>query len=171
MNQQRKLIRLGLSTLLIVLLIVLMIEIFGEPSPSAYNARTVTQLQQYVMALELLRSEGSTYPITNEFVCLGDYDDDACWDKAGRGVKEDARFNEAFMRYVPLLSSGPMVEDDRSPSEDREGYIYRSLNNGRGFEILYMLAGSGRKCGFGSDITVQTTESQKNENTLCTIVR
>lgn len=169
--QRRVIVRLGLSTLLIVSLVALMVKIFGEPAPSAYNARTLSQLHQYVNALELFRSEKGTYLITSQFVCLGDYADDACWDKRGRGVAEDVRFNDLLDNYVPLLSSGPMVDDETFPEEGREGYIYRSLKEGGGYEIQFVLAGRKKRCGFGSELSLSVIQSQKSQNTLCAIVR
>jgi hypothetical protein len=172
MDRQKKLIiRLGLGALLVASLVVLMLEIFGEPGAQAQNARTLTQLQQYVTALELVRSENGLYPITHDFVCLGDYTDNTCWDKGGAGIKEDEMFNDALDAFVPILSAGRMVTDERNPDESREGYIYRSKSNGRGYEIQYLLVGKDKRCGFGADLSLDTIESRRNNNTFCAIIR
>jgi hypothetical protein len=170
-GQKRLIIRVGLSTLLIASLVVLMITIFGEPSPHAYNARTIAQLQQYVTALELVRLEKGTYPITTEFICVGDYADDRCWDKNGEGVIEDPQFNDMLDAFIPLLSSGQLIKDEHNSENNREGYVYRSRLNGRGYEIQYLLIGKNRQCGFGQDLSISVSESRGQENTLCTILR
>lgn len=170
-RQRRLIVRLGLGTLLLVLLTILMLELFGEPSPSAYNARTLGQLQQYVTALELVRLEAGEYPRTEHTVCLGDYPDDACWDNNGSGIKESAEFNDVLDTFLPILSAGRFVEDTTNPSESREGYTYRSIQEGRSYEIQYLLVGKNKPCGFGSDLGLTVEGSKQQEHTLCTIRR
>jgi hypothetical protein len=170
-EQRRLIIRLGLSSILILLLTILMLIIFGEPSSSAYNARTVSQLQQYMTALELVRLENGTYPLTTGPVCLGDYADDLCWDNEGRGVKEDPSFNESMDNFVPLLSAGKLVMDKDDSTQDREGYTYESKQNGHGYEIQFALQGKNMRCGFGGDLSVTVEESGRGEITYCSIMR
>jgi hypothetical protein len=170
-TQKRFILRIGLLVLLIASLSGLMAVLFGEPTPQARNARTITQLQQYVTALELVRLEKGTYPVTEGFVCVGDYTDDLCWNERGRGVEENHVFNDMLDTYVPLLSSGLYVEDTKDPNEGREGYVYRSRQNGRGYEIQYLLIGKDKPCGFGQELTIDIVTSKDTTNTLCTIIR
>ncbi len=170
-DQKRYIIRVGLSALLILALVILMLTIFGEPSREAYNTRTVAQLQQYVTALELIRLENNFYPITEGPVCLGDYSDNRCWDKEGVGVKESALFNDMMDNFVPLLSAGKMVVDERDSINNREGYTYQSKNRGSGYEIQYALQGKNMRCGFGSDLSLTVAEAPGDTITVCVITR
>ncbi len=148
-----------------------MLTIFGRPSTGAYNTKTVTQLQQYVTALELIRSENATYPVTEGTVCLGDYSDDLCWDKEGKGVKEVLSFNESMDNFVPLLSAGKIVVDENDSTNSREGYTYTSNNKGRGYVIQYALQGKNMRCGFGAELSLAVAEIQEGSITLCAITR
>ena len=170
-RQKRIIVRLGLGALLIVSLTVLLITLFGDPSPQAQNARTLSQLQQYLTALELVRLEKGSYPLAQEPVCLGDYIDDRCWDKGGQGVFEDAQFNDMLDTYVPILPAGQMIQDSRNPEHGREGYIYQSRMNGRGFQIQYVLVGKEMSCGFGEELSVEVQTLREQTNTFCTLTR
>jgi hypothetical protein len=170
MKRHEKLIlRSGLLVILFSLLTVLMLQVFGDPSLKAQNTRTLSQLHQYMTALELYRSEKNIYPTTDSLVCLGDYGDDACWDEEGKGVREDFIFNDLLDGYLPILPAGKMVVDEDDASLSREGYVYLSKNSGKGYEIEYMLTGR-MHCGFGEDLSLTVFEST-GSNTLCSIVR
>lgn len=119
-------------------------------------------------ALELVRADTGEYPGPDDlFVCLGDYADNACWDVYGTGVKENEEFQTALIKYIPLLSSGAMVEDKGDSKAGREGYIYKSFDNGNGYEIQYMLAGKDKNCALGEPHTETLPETAAN--TLCRI--
>jgi hypothetical protein len=170
-TERRTIIRIGLLALLVMSLVGLMVLLFGNPSPHASNARTLAQLQQYMNALELIRLEKGTYPITEGLVCLGDYNDNQCWDKEGRGVVEDRHMNDMLDTYVPILPAGPLISDTANPENGREGYVYRSERNGRSYEIQYMLTGKRTSCGFGEELALQVVKSKESAHTLCTLTR
>ncbi len=168
---RQKIVRIGLFALLFVSLAALMYMPFRGQSEKTQNARTLAVLQQYMNALELIQLDMNGYPGGQEFVCLGDYEDNYCWDNEGTHISENEAFNTALMQYVPLLSAGPIIVDSKNPTATREGYVYRRLRNGGGYEIQYPLYGSNASCGFGRELTLDVTKESQNEYTLCTIIR
>lgn len=168
-TSRQKIIRLGLIALLIVSLSALLLLLMGDRSGHASNTRTISQIQEYMKALELIRANDGRYPGPSEFVCLGDYPDDGCWNRSGMGKFEHAELNAQLAEYLPLLPAGRLVKDSLLPGLGREGYIYRQFNNGNNYEIRYVLQGHENDCGLGKEVVFEI--DIYGENVLCHIVR
>ena len=166
-TQQQKIIRVGLVIVLVAALSVLLLVLMGNRPSEAYNTRTITQMHQYITVLELIHSDLGQYPGSSEFACLGEYADGMCWDKGGTGVHEDMELSRLIAHYLPLLPAGKMVEHVRDTTENREGYIYRAIDNGQKYEIRYALAGTDKDCGAGEILR----SSEDGEITICHITR
>ena len=170
-REKRKLLKVGLLLILVVSITALFLSVLKNNPAQAYNTRTITQLQQYIHALELVYLDDGQYPGDEEFVCLGDYSDDRCWENGGTGKSEDIEVNKKLSRYLPLLPAGNMVMSESFPDQSREGYIYRQLRGGNGYEIQYFLSGKDKNCGFGETISVSSESATHYENTWCHIIR
>lgn len=170
---QQKIIRLGLMLVLIAALATLFGIALWHSAPDTADRRDVAHITAYLNALELARIDDGHYPGERRLVCLGDYADNACWDKGGTGVEESPQVNEVLARYLPSLPKGGMVESAVAAEEGREGYVYRAFANGTRYEINYLRAGEGADCMEGAlpiaDLAVRATPF--HGNTWCRIVR
>lgn len=119
------------------------------------NARRVTDLKQYQLALELYYDENGGYPASAGWDCLGDHDDDACW--AG-GVGENAALHTALS---PFISGFPVIEHLAGL---REGYIYEQEPDDQGYRIHYTLEGINQNCAVGG-----LQSDSYNGGTLCRV--
>ena len=108
------------------------------------NARRVTDIAQYQLALELYRDANGEYPDTASWACLGDYSGDSCW--IGGSVSEQSVLSTALEPYIPGL---PAVEVPvEGATESRVGYIYIDRPP-QGYRIRYHLEGTAQDCGPG----------------------
>lgn len=172
-TRQQKFIHIALILVLLCVFGIGLIVVMWGKTDAAYTARTIAQLRQYINAIELTYTDTREYPGTEEFACLGDYNDDRCWDRFGTGVKEDEALNAALLVYLRPLPAGPLIEDVLYGTSTREGYIYRTRREGQGYEIRYLLEGKDQDCGFGEELqnAVRGTTPLEGETTLCTIIR
>lgn len=171
-EQKRTIIRFGLITLLICLFFVLLVLVGNGTSARAENVRTLEQVRQYIHALELIYIEDGSYPQVPSFSCLGDYADNSCWGANGTEVPELISLNERLSHYLPLLPAGKLMQSTEKGGVGMEGYVYRSLEGGRKFEIRYVLEGNDAGCGMGDSLSIAVQESiQEDGFVRCSIIR
>jgi prepilin-type N-terminal cleavage/methylation domain-containing protein len=127
----------------------------------ARNAKRLSDIKQYVLAIEMAYDDNGIYPGITEWRCLGDYDDDWCW-LGGTGHPESLVTDIAVLNDIlsPYISSLPADQTlicgyAGDPARCYEGYIYQctGLSGGicSGMAIRWFLEGDA-ECGLGRDM-------------------
>jgi len=135
------------------------------------NAARVSQLQEYIKALNLSYSNVGAYPMwgsgsTGSLICLGDYGDDRCWqtnsNPAGSAAERSVIADALVPSFFGMLPMGETTVFGGGSSPTYEGMTYQHLNYGRGYQIQYFMEGNGQNC-----LLTNTTSSDVGADTLC----
>lgn len=145
---------------IIGLLAVLAVIALNNARQKARNTKRNADIRQYVTAFELYYDSSSSYPYIgspNAIRCLGDYDDNNCWQSGNRS--ESSAINNALAIYISQLPAGDLACL-------WEGYVY-GHNTGLNPVLRYIewfLEGTSRSCGVGQ---MQSANYQSSGCTLC----
>jgi prepilin-type N-terminal cleavage/methylation domain-containing protein len=149
---------------IIGLLVAVIIAALNTSREKGRNSARIQQMNQYIRALELARSNSSLvrFPVPSAgsaYVCLGDYPGTTCWDGS---VNEDATLPTTLIQTIPSLPAGDVVGTTR-------GYTYRTTDSGVTYDIRWTMeggAGSATICKIA-----QTTATASGSNTVCTFTQ
>lgn len=110
------------------------------------NAGYASQLKQYQNALEMYFSDHGTYPITSGYACIGiGHEGNSC---TYGGVYPES--SSASISFRSLLSPYIDTTTRASPqSGTYKGALYRELNSGKNYSIIYLLEGANLSCTIG----------------------
>lgn len=155
---------------LIILLISGIVMIALEDSrKNSRNVARAAQIKEYQKAFNVHYSDTGYYPKFGNSVsgsmCLGDYDDKACWQN-GNSVLENSMANNVISpKYMSRIPPGENILFARKTGSDYEGIVYTFQNNAKTYSILYFMEGNDKSC-------VLDGASGKNlgEDTFCTLV-
>lgn len=144
-----------LATISIIgLLSTLALVSLNESRLKAINSKKLSDIKNYVTAIETYRTSNSGYPDPGDTTwrCLGDYEDNACW--ANNNRSENATLNAILAEVVPDL---PTIGPDgvNTCLEDSwEGAVYRCTDRTgsicHDYEINWYMEKVGNDCGIGT---------------------
>lgn len=128
------------------------------------NSGRIQQVNQYIRALELARSNNSNarFPLPAagaSYVCLGDYPGTTCWDGS---VNEDTTFPGVLIQTISTLPAGDVVGSTR-------GYTYRTTDSGVTYDIRWMMEGGAGATSICK--IAQSVGAISGANTICTFTR
>ena len=159
-------------TLMELLMVVSLIGLFAAVIVSALNtarekgrnSARIQQVNQYIRALELARSNNAnavfpTPAVGATAVCLGDYPGTTCWDGS---VNEDATFPTVLLQTISTLPPGDLVSTYR-------GYTYQTTDSGVTYNIRWVMEGGAGATSFCR--IAQATGAAAGSNTICTFTR
>ena len=119
----------------------------------ARNSRRIQMVEQYVNALELYRSDNSSYPEDEEgdWLCMGYSDAETCYADLYSG---NSTFNGAIANYIGgTADSVPSNKDSiMAGASDFKGIIYECVDNTNcsNFSMIWLNEGSDENCGIGN---------------------
>ncbi len=131
---------------IIGLLATLSFAALKNASLKARNTKRLSNIKQYITAMQLYYSDYGGYPTTdtsNGSRCLGNYPDNLCW-LNGTSVGENANLNNSLSTYYPTLPVG-----DTACSW--EGYLFfRNVTASPAiYYIDWIMEGISANCGQG----------------------
>lgn len=126
----------------------------------ARNVKRLSDIEQYVLAIEMLYDRDGIYPGDTTWHCLGDYGaDQRCW-FSGTSVLELATLNSALDDFIPSLPSDMMLicGYGGNPASCYEGYIYMCTSSScNAIDIRWFMEENNASCGIGRDTGVACT--------------
>lgn len=166
-NKGFTLIELLVVIAIIGVLSALAVTGFRSAQAKARNAKRLSNIEQYINALESYRTQNGSFPdffpYTNTFSdwhCLGEYDNDNCWNNGTQIVRVGA--NGLLAPFFPALPGGGYVECGNlkiggNAYSKIEGYIIKDTPEALpasnppivGAVIKWAMEGAGQSCGKG----------------------
>jgi len=143
---------------IISLLMSLSLVAFSSARDKASNTKKITDVKAYTNALTLYYEDYGEYPGNNDWICLGDYADDNCWND--NNTPENSTINTSLSQYLPSLPISEL-------SCGREGYVYQLQPNNHIYLIKWTMKGANQSCQF-QNATAATPPPSEN-CTLCTL--
>lgn len=141
----------------------------AESRNHSKNTTRAAQIKEFQKTFDLYFSDTGHYPRfgTSESatICLGDYDDNACWEN-GNSVNETSTIRNAitphYMGQLPKIDTTLFGQDS---GELYEGMIYTHQNYGKGYMIRYFMEGNDKSCVLDGAVG-----SNVGDDTLCSFV-
>lgn len=142
---------------IIGLLSAIVLTALTEVRQRAQNSATITQINQYLLALEFYQLENGGYPnpgSDQDWFCLGDSEDDSgCWNS--NNADESPALIAALEPYYEAMPVGSVVNrtNNRGSTVGFEGYRYRCFDSNYSpsepcdtVRVQWLLAGEGQDC-------------------------
>ena len=122
---------------IIGILALIVLAALSDARMKARNARRVAEVKQYITAIEFAYDKYGSYAddgIANKHVCLGNYDDNLCWD----AVISNQHGVAAVIQIQEFIPGFPPVE-----KVDGYGLLYTTVDTtGSDYWIRYHLEGT-----------------------------
>ena len=167
-NKGFTLIELLVVIAIIGTLATVIIASLGSAREKSRNTAKISQIKQYMTALELYRSDNGEYPGGTSLSCMGEYSDNRCWGSngtqrgAGTHPNSSALTNSLIPGYLPRWGA-----DSGTIINGYEGIAYQVANGSMGYSIYYYLEG-----GLEEDCVIpEATYSPSGGETQCIIVK
>ena len=137
----------------------------------ARNVRRLADLNQYQLALQFTFDADNAFPGTTSWSCIGDHDDDKCWQSNGTGINEDPTVATALERFLKPRPADEMVLGSW------QGVIYRLCRTSNlpdpeadcfpgAVTLRWMMEGINQSCGSG----VAISPAHQGVRTYCKLV-
>lgn len=168
-NRGFTLIELIIVITIIAILTAIILAALGESREKSRNTARISQIQEYQKAFNLYYSGSGHYPRFGDgqtaTMCLGDYDDNACW-QGGNSIVERSVISDAVVpQYMGRIPEGETITFGQGSGATYEGMTYTHENYGKSYTIRYFMEGNNRPC-----VLDNTTSSNVGDDTLCTLV-
>lgn len=151
-----------------VIATLIMVALADSRDHSKNTTRTA-QIKEFQKTFDLYFADTGHYPrfgtTETATVCLGDYDDNTCWEN-GNSVNETSVIRDAITpHYMGQLPQGESTLFGQDSGKVYEGIIYTHLSYGKGYMIRYFMEGNDKSC-----ILDGAVGSNVGDDTLCSLV-
>lgn len=119
----------------------------------ARNAERLANVSQYILAIQFAMDQDKSWPGGTAWICVGDHDDDKCWNTGGTGRSENSDFSAAIERWLKPRPADEMI------LSNTQGMLYRQCKNDgsdgdelcrpKHVQLRWLMEGSNAECGKG----------------------
>lgn len=166
-NKAFTLIELLMVIAIIGLLSSVIFVALSSARAKARNAVRLSNIKNYVTVFEIVYDSHGEFPDPNStgWYCLGDYEDNRCWNISGGNplgnVIESSALNGILDDWIALpADENPVCGYANNPSNCYQGAMYRCVDRTDGIcnsiDVRWFMEGRGQSCGIGSRIANYT---------------